>query len=118
MSAVPPRSFSRLICTPMRIGCMRCFRLVALALVSVATLAAAVRADDLLPPDTPIEQAIDHYLRVRLAQANIVPAPQADDATLLRRPMLDLVGRVPTVAEAKAFLESTEEKKYKQLIDR
>jgi hypothetical protein len=32
--------------------------------------------------------------------------------------MLDLVGRVPTVAEAKAYLESTEDKKYKQLIDR
>src|SRR5688500_12711490 len=104
MSAVPPCWFSRLTCTPMRIGCMRCFRLVALVGALVATFASAVRADDLLPPDTPIEQAIDHYIRIRLEQAKIVPAPQADDATQLRRPTLDLVGRVPTVAEVKAYL--------------
>ena len=96
---------------------MRWCCLIALALLELALLPAA-RAEDLLPPETPVEQAIDHYIRVRLEQAGMVPAPPADEATQLRRPMLDLVGRAPTVAEAKAYLESTDEKKYKQLIDR
>lgn len=61
-------------------------------------------ADDLLPPETPPEQAIDNYIDAKLQQAGISAAPLADDANLLRRTMLDLVGRIPTMGEAKAYL--------------
>jgi Protein of unknown function (DUF1549)/Protein of unknown function (DUF1553) len=76
------------------------------------------RSDDLLPPETPLQQAVDHYLEARLQRAGVQAAPPADAATLLRRTMLDLVGRPPTMAEAKAFLESSDPDKRTQLVDR
>src|SRR6478735_8284797 len=45
-------------------------------------------------------------------------APPADDAEFLRRASLDLTGTIPTVDEAKAFLEDTNPAKREALIDR
>ncbi len=81
-------------------------------------LAQACAADELLPPDKPVEEAIDHYLDVRLAKDGVTAAAQANDANLLRRTMLDLVGRIPTAAEAKAFVASTDPGKRVALVDR
>src|SRR5205823_1101054 len=78
----------------------RCFAVPALAAL---LLTSPLTADDLLPPDKPIEQAIDHYINAKLAAQKIIPAGQADDATLIRRLTLDLVGRIPTVAETREF---------------
>ncbi len=78
----------------------------------------AVRADDLLPPTQPIEQAVDHYVILRLQEENVKPAGPADDSTLLRRLMLDLVGRIPTPAETRAFVESTDPDKKVKLVER
>ena len=74
-------------------------------------------AEDLLPADKPIPEAIDHYLAASLAKANVSPAQQVEDATYLRRVMLDLVGRIPTPPEAKAFAESQEPDKRAKLVD-
>ena len=79
---------------------------------------AAVRADDLLPAEKPIEQAIDHYIDASLKNAGIKPASQADDAAILRRLTLDLNGRVPTAAEMRAFLADTAPDKRINLVDR
>lgn len=78
----------------------------------------ATGADELLAPDTPPQQAIDHYIGERLQRAGVSPAPQADDANLLRRTMIDLVGRPPTAAETKAYLAATESDKRDQLVER
>ena len=51
----------------------------------------------------PIEQVIDQFVQQRLDAEKITAAPQADDANLLRRLMLDVAGRIPTSEEAKAF---------------
>jgi hypothetical protein len=48
----------------------------------------------------------------------VTPAPQADDANLVRRLTLDLVGRIPTVAEVKAYVESKEPDKRTRLVER
>ncbi|MGE3777380.1 MAG: DUF1549 domain-containing protein [Pirellulaceae bacterium] len=72
----------------------------------------------LLPPDLPPEQAIDHYLDTRLQQVGISSAPPVDDANYLRRVMLDLVGRPPTAAEARAFLALPDTDKRIRLVDR
>lgn len=94
---------------------MRSFRLAFLILpLSAGTLAAA----DLLPPDKPAAEVIDSYIDARLAKSGTTPAPQADDYTLIRRLTLDLVGRIPTPAESKAFVESTDPKKRELLVDR
>src|SRR5262245_45021166 len=73
--------------------------------------------DGLLTADVPPHQAIDYYIRSRLQRQGVPSAPQADDANLLRRTMLDLVGRPPTAAEAKAYLASSDEGKRQQLVE-
>ncbi|CEF49283.1 unnamed protein product [uncultured bacterium] len=97
---------------------MRMLYLPLAALAALAAGASPLRADDLLPPSHPIEQAIDHYIDLKLQEDNIKPAGPADDATLIRRLTLDLVGRIPTVAESRAYVESTAPDKRVQLVER
>jgi len=94
---------------------MRLARLVFPALLLTAGFA---RAAELLPADRPIPEVIDHYVDAKLKSANVTPAPQADDYTLIRRLTLDLVGRIPTPAETNAYVESTDPHKREQLVDR
>lgn len=97
---------------------MRMIRL-ALAAVALVCLAnAPAPAEELLPPDRPIEQVIDHYVDLKLKEAGVAAAAQADDANLIRRLSLDLAGRIPTVAETRAFLDSSEGDKRVRLVDR
>jgi hypothetical protein len=79
---------------------------------------AVLSAAEILPPTTPIEQAIDHYIDGSLAEAKIKPAPLADDAALLRRLTLDLNGRSPTPWELEEYLTSKSPDKKAQLVDR
>ena len=88
-----------------------------LMLFVCVALGAPVWAGELAAPDLPIEQAIDHYVQARLTEKPLQPAPQADDCTLVRRTSVDLLGRIPTVAEAKKFVESTEPDKRLKLVD-
>ena len=67
-----------------------------LVLPALLLTACAARPADLLPPDRPIPEVIDHYVDAKLKAAGVTPAAQADDATLVRRLTLDLVGRIPT----------------------
>src|SRR5947208_1855693 len=55
-------------------------------------------AGELLPPERPIPEVIDYYVDQELRAAEIIPAPRASDANLVRRLTLDLAGRIPTVA--------------------
>jgi len=87
-------------------------------LAALTVLAASARADDLLPPDRTIDQAIDFYVDQRLTEEKITPAPQADDVTVIRRLTLDLTGRIPTPAEVRAYVESTDPGKKVKLVDR
>ena len=50
---------------------------------------------------------IDQALASSWERAKIEPAPVADDAQFLRRIHLDLVGKIPSVAELHAFLADT-----------
>jgi hypothetical protein len=81
-------------------------------------LADRLVAAELVAPDLTIEQAIDHYIQARLTDRQLQPAPVADDCTLVRRTTLDLQGRIPSVAEATAYVESTEPDKRLKLVDR
>lgn len=75
----------------------------------------AVRAGELLAPDRPIPEVIDFYLDQKLKMAKVTPAPQADDATIVRRLYLDLAGRIPTSAEAREFVNSEDSQKRDKL---
>jgi len=91
----------------------------ALLLVAAScALSVALRADELLPPEAPPEQAIDHCIDARMQRAGARPAPQADDANLLRRTTLDLAGRIPTAGEARAYISCSDSGKRQQLVER
>ena len=51
-------------------------------------------------------------------QAGVTPAPPASDGEYLRRVSLDLVGRIPTLAETRAYLADASPDKRRQLVDR
>jgi len=75
-------------------------------------------ASDLVPPDRAIAEVVDHYIDGALRKAAIKAATSADDATLIRRLTLDLAGRIPTAAESRAFIGSTDPDKRVRLVDR
>jgi hypothetical protein len=65
-----------------------------------------------------IAKQVDRVIDLRLEKEKIPPSLKAVDAEILRRLYLDLIGRVPTLAEATAFLESREADKRSKLIER
>lgn len=69
-------------------------------------------------PRPPEENFIDRHVWNKLERLGIPPSNLADDATFLRRVFLDAIGTLPTAAEARAFLTSTDPEKRATLIDR
>ncbi len=61
---------------------------------------------------------IDELVNAKLLQLQYVPAPTCSDAEFLRRVHLDIVGSLPAVEEARAFLADENPDKRAQLIDR
>lgn len=75
-------------------------------------------AEDLLPQETEIVTAINHYVSAHLAKNGVNPVAPADDATLLRRTMLDLAGRIPHALERDWFLSLPEADRRRMLVER
>jgi Protein of unknown function (DUF1549)/Protein of unknown function (DUF1553) len=61
---------------------------------------------------------IDGVLAGRWAAARTTPAPVADDGEFLRRVSLDLIGKIPTAAEARDFLDDPGRDKRLALVER
>jgi hypothetical protein len=85
------------------------FACVALAALIWGNLSPIARADD------PLHARIDALVAARLTGP---AAAMADDSEFLRRVWLDLAGRVPPAAEARAFLADPAPDKRARLIDR
>ncbi len=66
--------------------------------------------------ELPRANFIDEHVWRKLATLNILPAERCDDATFLRRASIDLIGRLPTAAEAREFLESSHPDKRRHLV--
>jgi hypothetical protein len=64
-----------------------------------------------------LAERIDQHLAVRWKADKIEPAPAADDAEFLRRVYLDLAGKIPSVAEARVFLDDHDPQKRRKLVD-
>jgi hypothetical protein len=91
-------------------------RPVVFAAAFALVLPTASRAE--IPANAPVETAIDRAVDDAIAAASVTPAPQADDAALIRRLTLDLVGRIPTTVEVDEFVKSTDTAKRAKLVDR
>ncbi len=61
---------------------------------------------------------IDPFILQKIEVANMVPAPAADKATLLRRATYDLLGMPPMPGEVKAFVEDPSPNAFEKVIDR
>jgi hypothetical protein len=90
------------------------FRLALLAVVCLSVASAAASDGDGAPQRQPY---IDEILSARWEAAKVKASPLATDAEFLRRAYLDLVGRIPNLQEAAAFLESREPNKRAKLVD-
>jgi hypothetical protein len=66
--------------------------------------------------DRALARRIDHHIGAGIAAVKAVPAPRAGDAEFVRRIYLDLAGRIPSVSEARAFLEDARPDKRERLI--
>jgi hypothetical protein len=72
--------------------------------------------------DTPADAAgatakINELIAQRWAAAKAQPAAPASDAEFLRRVYLDLLGRIPTVFEVRAFLDNTTPNKRQRCVE-
>jgi len=61
---------------------------------------------------------VDEHVFARQRELQLLPAPLATDAVFLRRVYLDLIGTLPTEAEARTFLDSRDADRRAKLIDR
>jgi hypothetical protein len=85
-----------------------------LAIVSFLTLCTSLHAaSDTQTAAREIDAILETDWKANKLQGN----PEVDDATLVRRLYLDIVGRIPTTREAEAFLSSQSPNKRAQLIE-
>ncbi len=61
---------------------------------------------------------IDGFVKAKLDEKGLKPAPAADRNTLIRRAYLDLVGLLPSPAEVDAFVKDPSPRAYENVIDR
>jgi hypothetical protein len=75
-----------------------------------------------MPPATSdlsaVANPIDAFVRAKLIDAKLRPAPPADKLTLIRRVTFDLTGLPPTPGEVDDFLADRSVAAYEKLIDR
>ena len=73
------------------------------------------------PEKSPVpagQNAIDFFVRQRLAKAGLSPSAATDRRTLIRRATFDLTGLPPTPEEAAAFVNDRSPQSYEKLLDR
>ncbi len=68
-------------------------------------------------PAFPANNFIDRHVIARLKLLNIAPSDLADDAEYLRRVYLDVIGTLPTSAEARRFFADRRADKRARLVD-
>lgn len=86
---------------------------------AVATFRAIIPRGELIAdyPKIPENNFIDTLAFAKLKKLNIVPSELADDATYLRRVYLDVIGTLPTAAEARRFLDDKRPERRAMLVD-
>ena len=68
-------------------------------------------------PRLPENNFIDHHVFARLRRLNLLPSELCDDAEYLRRVYLDVIGTLPTAAEARRFLADRRPDRRARLVE-
>ncbi len=88
----------------------------------VAATRVVVPPDQLLPAETytalPKNNPIDELAYARFQELGIRPSDPCTDGEFIRRATLDVLGRMPSAEETRAFLADASADKRKRLIDR
>ncbi|HIM29818.1 MAG TPA: DUF1549 domain-containing protein [Planctomycetes bacterium] len=79
----------------------------------------------ILPPSLPtvknsawVRSPIDQIVLARLQKMGIVPSPEADRPTLIKRLYYDLIGLPPTPSEVDAFVADVSPNAYQSVVER
>ncbi|MBL7647667.1 MAG: PSD1 domain-containing protein [Candidatus Hydrogenedentes bacterium] len=70
------------------------------------------------PVPTDTRNAIDAFIQAKLAEKGVLPSPEADRKTLIRRVYYDLTGLPPTPEAVDAFCADPNPLAYEDLVDR
>ena len=89
-----------------------------LSQVRVVTITTPLTDEPLGLKDLPRANWIDDEINETLVDLGLDPAPRANESALLRRVMLDLAGRLPTLDERQAYLTDAREDKFERLVKR
>jgi hypothetical protein len=65
----------------------------------------------------PTKNFIDQHVFDKLTKLGIPPSPLSDDSMFVRRVFVDVTGRLPTAAQARAFVEDKDPTKREKLIE-
>lgn len=90
-------------------------RFIALALIVFACDGSV--ADAASPEPALLAERVDRRIAERWAAQKVKPSASADDSAFARRLYLDLIGRIPTIAEARSFIDDRASDKRAKLID-
>ncbi|WP_417739661.1 DUF1549 domain-containing protein [Rosistilla oblonga] len=71
-----------------------------------------------VPAPESLSNPIDGWVFENLQELGLPPSPTCDDVTFLRRATIDIVGRLPSIEETRAFIDDTDPERREKLIDR
>jgi mono/diheme cytochrome c family protein len=71
-----------------------------------------------VPEVAGVEHPVDRFVHARLSERKLMPSPEADRRTLIRRIYFDLHGLPPSFEEVEAFVNDADPKAYEKRVDR
>src|SRR5262245_36492791 len=106
------------LCVCLLAGCAVLFGAPAAAPASGQAPLKQLPAAAAVPSDAQaLADKIDQHLAAAWAAAKVKPAGPSEDSEFLRRAYLDLAGRIPTVTEARQFLDDKRPDRRQRLVD-